>query len=398
MNLNLIYLPERVSPFLSAVKAQIKQAVKKVYLSFQPYDGLTFSPTRGPVQCSDAKSVALAAGGSHITVREQDQRTFRLPQTVNSSLSGFFSQFAQTDYPPISISEIPGGHVYFDGAVLCPDGTTLARDLSLDFTSPANSHHLCGRLVHKSKILEGRTLSVASWRTQSYFHWLLDELPRYLVPHIPPFENIVCSRDTEINREALRLLGLDHKNISFINQAKHFECSSLIVPSYVAPTGHPSSYQVELLKRAIEPLITSSSIYPEKIFVSRKSARSRNIVNEDAVFSFFESQRYTRIKLEDLSWQDQINIFYHAREIFSPHGAGLANLVFCANKPLVIEVFNARYMHWCFWKLAVLVGAHYVPIAFPSMDEVEHNIAAGNLNINMGKPDIYAPIYLELKS
>jgi hypothetical protein len=376
----------------------IKKALKKIYLSFQPCDGPTLFPTRGPLRCGFASEIAYAAGGSQTIVRREDEQRFEIPTTDNPSVAKFFSNLTYSRHPPVSVTMIPGGHIYSEGAVFSPDGTILARDLSLDFSSPIDSHYLCRKPIHRSKLLKGSTLAVASWQTRSYYHWLLDELPRYLLPGIPAFDQIVCSRNTGINQEALRVLGLGNKKILPLDQAKHYKCDLLIVPSYVSPTGEPSPYLVELLTKAVQPLISKARDYPEKIFISRKAARGRKIVNEDAVFQFFKSQGYTRISLEDFSWRDQINIFYHAQEIFAPHGAGLANLVFCSKKPLVIELFNTKYLHWCFWRLATLVGAQYMPIAFPLMEPVEHNLAAGSLDINVSNPTELISLYQNLKA
>jgi hypothetical protein len=179
-------------------------------------------------------------------LREKEERVFEVPNVGSQSLVSFFSKYARTEYSPISISVIPGGHVYSDGAVFSPDGTTLACDLSL-----TSSHYLCGRRIHRPLMLTGNTLSVASWRTRSYYHWLLDELPRYLLPDIPAFDQIVCSRDSNVNREALRIMGLEDKKVLFLDKAKHFQCDLLISPSYVTPTGEPSLFVVALLKEAI---------------------------------------------------------------------------------------------------------------------------------------------------
>lgn len=380
------------------IASLLKKILKKLYLSYQPCDGPTLFPTRGPIRCGLASEIATVSGGYQTIIRGEDAQEFEIPLTNNPNIANFFSNFTHSQYPPVSITVIPGGHIYSEGAVFSPDGAVLARDLSLDFSSPIDSHYLCGKPIHRSKTLKGSTLAVASWQTRSYYHWLLDELPRYLLPNIPAFDQMVCSRDTAINREALRALGLENKKILPLDQAKHYKCELLIAPSYIAPTGEPSPYLVELLTEAVQPLISTAGNYPEKIFISRKSARGRRIINEDAIFHFFESQGYTRINLEDFSWRDQINIFYYAQEIFAPHGAGLANLVFCSRKPLVIEVFNTKYLHWCFWRLATLVGARYVPIAFPLMEPVEHNLAAGNLDIHVSNPAELVSLYQSLRA
>lgn len=374
----------------------LKQAIKQTYLRFQPYDGPTLFPTRGPTRCGLVADIATAAGGSHTIAIDGSDYRFEVPPTDNPSLADFFAHHAHTQIPPVSISQIPGGRIYVNGVVLSPDGTTVARDLSLDFTAPFESHYLCDRPIHRSQPLKGRTLSVASWRTRSYYHWLLDELPRYLVPDLPPFDQIVCSRDSAINREVIHLLGLDPERIIFLNQVKHYQCDELIVPSYIATTGQPSSHLVDCLTQAVQPLISSPKPYPEKIFISRKSAGVRRIANEDAVFQSLESQGFTRIQLEKFSWQDQINLFYHAREIIAPHGAGLANLVFCAQKPFVMEIFNSNYIHWCFWQLATLVGANYVPLAFPETTKIQHDLSAGRLDINIGDSAHFTTLYQQI--
>ncbi|MBD2124677.1 DUF563 domain-containing protein [Trichocoleus sp. FACHB-262] len=397
MEARIISFYRRIALNYSSITSLLKKTLKKIYLSYQPYDGPTLFLTRGPIHCGLASEIAIASGGYQIIIRREDERRFEIPLTDNPNIANFFSNFTHSRYPPVSITAIPGGHIYSDGAVFSPDGTVLARDLSLDFSSPIDSHYLCRKPIHKSKPLTGSTLAVASWQTRSYYHWLLDELPRYLLPDIPAFDQIVCSRDTAINREALRALGLENKKILPLDQAKHYECDLLITPSYIAPTGEPSLYLVELLTEAVQSLISTTKNYPEKIFISRKSARGRRIINEDAIFQLFEAQGYTRINLENLPWRDQINIFYYAQEIFAPHGAGLANLVFCSRKPLVIELFNTKYLHWCFWRLATLVGARYMPIAFPLMEPVEHNLAAGNLDIDVGNPAAFISIYQSLK-
>ncbi|MFH7245469.1 MAG: glycosyltransferase family 61 protein [Spirulina sp.] len=371
----------------------LKKGLKKAYLSLQPYDGPTLFTTRGPSRCQLISEVAKAAGGYHTTLRKGDTYSFPLPKSNHPAIAAFFAQYASGEYPPITVSEIPGGRIYANGVVLSPDGTTLARDLSLDYTHPFESHYLLNRPIHRSQSLKGRVLSVASWQTHSYYHWLLDELPRYLLSNLPDYDQVVCSRKTSAYQAAIEHLGLDKKPIVFLDRIKHYQCDVLIVPSYVSTTGQPSPYLVERLTQAVTPLIKDSASYPEKIFISRQLAGLRRIVNEDALFQNLEPYGFTRVRLEDFSWQDQINLFYHAREIISPHGAGLANLVFCAQKPLVIELFNANYMHWCFWQLATLVGANYQPFAFPRAGKVQQIPSAGALDIEISDISSFLEAY-----
>jgi len=374
----------------------LKHTIKEAYLRLQPYDGPTLFPVCGPNRCALVSEVARGAGGYHTTLRGEETYSFALPESDDLAITNFFAQFAQCEFPPITVSAIPGGHTYANGVVLSPDGTTLARDLSLDFTHSFESHYLLNRPIHRGQTLEGDVLSIASWQTHSYYHWLLDELPRYLLPNLPDYDQLVCSRETRAYRSAIQYLGLDQKPIVFLERVKHYKCDVLIAPSYVANTGQPRPYLVKILTQAVDPLIDSSVSYPAKIFISRQLAGLRCIIKEDILFQELETQGFVKVCLENLSWQEQINLFYHAREIISPHGAGLANLVFCAQKPLVIELFNANYMHWCFWQLAMLVGANYHPFAFPRVHQVRQVPSAGALDIEVDNITSFIEAYQRL--
>ena len=84
-----------------------------------------------------------------------------------------------------------------------------------------------------------------------------------------------------------------------------------------------------------------------------------------------------KVRLEALPWVEQINAFARAREIVAPHGAGLANLVFCCPGARVVEFFNAAYVNPCFWRLAALRGLDYRPVATPET-EPPACVARGN--------------------
>jgi hypothetical protein len=363
----------------------LKKTLKETYLRFQPYDGPTLFPVRGPDRCGLVSEIAAAAGGSHTTIWEGGTYDFPLPESDNPALTDFFAQYAHSEHPPVTLSQIPGGHTYANGVVLSPDGSMLARDVSIDFTHPFESHYLLNRPIYRSRL------------THSYYHWLLDELPRHLLPDLPDYDQVVCSRNTGVCREAMQHLGLDKKPIHFLDKVKHYQCDSLIVPSYIATIGQPSPYLVERLTQAVTHLISPLTSYPEKLFISRQLAGVRRVVNEDSLFQLLEPQGFTRIRLENFSWKEQINLFYHAREIIAPHGAGLANLVFCAQKPLVIELFNANYVHWCFWHLAMLTDANYVPLIFPNRGKAQQLSAEGVSDITIDGLHNFIAIYKSLR-
>ena len=172
----------------------------------------------------------------------------------------------------------------------------------------------------------------------------------------------------------------------------HYKAESLVVPSYVSAEGEPSEILVRLLNEFAEPLLKKNELLPEKIFVTRSKASGRYIINESEVFAELEPAGFKLIKLEELTWSEQINLFHNAKQIISPHGAGLANLAFCTQSPRVIEIFHSKYIHWCFWKLAQLIGADYIPIASPKEAEIDHDPTGYRQSNILASPDILKEI------
>jgi capsular polysaccharide biosynthesis protein len=239
--------------------------------------------------------------------------------------------------------------------------------------------------------ISGNALNVNSAGSQSYYHWLLDELPRLLVAPKKAYDKIICSRDSNVNREVMEVLGVDRDSLVFLDDAaapyNHLCADLLTCPSLVAPSGEPSSLLVDLLTEFVSPFICFQEASPSKIYICRSNAPGRRLAAESELIAKLGDSGFVPIQLEALSWKQQVNLFYHAREICAPHGAGLANLAFCANRPKVIEIFNSEYVHWCFWKLTQLVGGEYFPFAFP-LTGAEHNPDRCYSDIQMSASDV----------
>ena len=356
----------------------------------------------GPTKCDSVKKITIDNSGSHEQLYGPTHTSFPIPKTNIPSLKDFFAAKSSRAIPAITVSRIPWGSVHAGGVVLSPDGVTIARDLSMDFGKPVSEHYLCHQRIQRPAKLKGSALCVSSASTASYYHWLLDELPRQLVLKNETFDNIICSRDTSQNRHALEMLGRGGGRVVYTDSIQrfsrnHYKAESLVVPSYVAAEGQPSEPLINLLTEFVEPLTKKNELLPEKIFITRSKVSGRYIINEAEVFAELEPAGFKLIKLEELTWSEQINLFHNAKQIISPHGAGLANLVFCAQSPRVIEIFHSKYVHWCFWKLAKLIGADYIPIVSPMEAEIDHNPAEyGRSNI-LASPDIIKEILIAAK-
>ena len=98
---------------------------------------------QGPIRCAFAGDIAREVGGEQILIHQGSESKIEIPATDQAELVSFLSKHSSTRNPPITITTIPGGRAYAGGVVLSPDGTTVARDLSVDFAKPFHSHYLC---------------------------------------------------------------------------------------------------------------------------------------------------------------------------------------------------------------------------------------------------------------
>jgi capsular polysaccharide biosynthesis protein len=97
----------------------------------------------------------------------------------------------------------------------------------------------------------------------------------------------------------------------------------------------------------------------ERLYFTREKAGRRQVANEAALWAKLDELGFAKIALEDLSWAEQIAACRRARVVVSPHGAGLANLAFCAPGTRVVELVNREYFNPGYWRLAALQGLDY---------------------------------------
>ena len=261
------------------------------------------------------------------------------------------------------LSRLPGGRVFGAGAVLAPDGQTLARDVSTDFGKPFNQHWLLtyAKMPPPQRV-PGTTAVVAVTLGDGYCHWLLEELPRLLMIEEGSCETIIAHTRARFVRDAL---ALARRRERFIEAARysHFECERLLIPSLVDQPGRPTLGTVETLNAFVAPLRPSAvSPFGERLYITREKARRRRLHNEAELWRELEPRGFVKIVAEELPWPEQIIAFSQARVIVAPHGAGLANLVFCQPGARVVEFFNRAYVNPCFQHLASVNCIEYQAI------------------------------------
>lgn len=114
-----------------------------------------------------------------------------------------------------------------------------------------------------------------------------------------------------------------------------------------------------------------------KVFVSREKAQKRCIVNQDEIWQVFKRYGWEKVCMEDLSFDDQINLMGETRAFSSSSGAGFGNIIFIPEGAHVFELCNDAIMSASFYALACAMGHHYwlgksTPVGQHAMPDYDH--------------------------
>jgi capsular polysaccharide biosynthesis protein len=316
-----------------------------------------------PELCERLETITRRFGGSIRHIGESRRVEYALPTRVAAPLREFLAQQAIVTVAPTCIAELPGGRVLGSGNVLSPDGRSLVRDVSEDFGKPFDQHWLLTYPRMPAPLpLKGRTAVVATTLGSGYSHWLLEELPRLLLGSFEDCDALIAHTKHPFARAALAMHGFTGALID-ARRGRHWACDELVVPSMLSTPGFPTQEAVRLVETFAAPLMTGESRWGERLYLSRAKAKRRRVVREEALVSALESRGFRCLYLEEMTWAEQVCAFSHAREIVAPHGAGLANTVFCRAGTKVVELFHREYVNPCFWRLASIQRLDYRPIA-----------------------------------
>lgn len=285
----------------------------------------------------------------------------KLDDTPEWAFAGCLQSRPLPSYPAL----IPRGRVAgFSGGVISPDHKLL-WDVSYEFGSTPATHTLLKmpRLPSVTP-LPGIAAVLTSSASSNYYHWLFDVLARIHLLRlggIPVSRYIINSQGhVPFQTETLAALGIPREKLIICGHHTHIEADWLVVPSLPGYNGHPPKWACDFLREALYPNRDSQpTAGGERLYISREDAKHRNVTNGDEVVRELAAYGFRIVKLEQHSVREQARLFSAAEAIVAPHGAGLANLIFCRPKTKVFELHSPNYVVTCYWVLSNHVGAEY---------------------------------------
>lgn len=308
------------------------------------------------LEMSPRVSVHLAAGKT-LAVEDEAVPTY-FPETQGYS-------------PETYLAILPNGRAWGDlyTSVIWSEDNTLLADLStgnvpfvfaLDKLPP----------VHK---IEGTVAFLSTLGGDTYYHWWVDILPRLELlrrsgidwDKIDKF--VINNVRHRFQKDIIDTLNIPPEKLITSLDYPHIQATQLLVPSVTSSTEKwfgpfiegPPKWVCDFLRQKFLPLVDSHSKTSEKVYISRRKAKVRRLINEEEVIALLEPLGFKTVILESLSVTEQISLMAGAKTIIAPHGAGLTNTIFCQPGTQLLEIFSPRYVPDCYWIISNHLGLDY---------------------------------------
>lgn len=202
-------------------------------------------------------------------------------------------------------------------------------------------------------------------QSTGYGHFILEEVPRLLwvARQFPEVRVLLASSAPRFCREALELLASrgSIRGFELIDDKVMLAMTEYAFAQAEAYSGFFHSTDIGVLREGLLPRVQPSSGRSERLYLTRRQA-SRGFDNEIEVESALAAAGVRAVCLEDMTIGDEIQLLSRAALVVAPHGAGLANLVWCPPSARVVELFSPKLKNDCYARVCSTLGLHYTPL------------------------------------
>lgn len=201
-------------------------------------------------------------------------------------------------------------------------------------------------------------LATATWVLErvwhNHSHWLTAHLPKLrLLQQRQALDGVLLPETLPpAMADSLRLMGLDPAAFPTFapDRPMRVERLTLLVTDRFRP---------ELL-RPVRDAIGRLAPHPwRRVFISRQGATRRRLVNEDALWPRLAARGFERVRMEDLSFPEQVALMGETSVLVAPHGAGLTNMIACPEGTRIVEMADLTFPNPNFYALAAAMGHAY---------------------------------------
>jgi len=266
----------------------------------------------------------------HIGDDEVAQEYFTTHRAVLERPQALISIEGATIRDLIGLVELPDGQICYEGNWWLP---YLQEH-------PAYKR----RFALKHRTLSGNIYSLLCLWAPEFYHWFHDVLPRLetALPHLPVDTKFLINSDPKAwQLDSLFAFGIGENRLETQSGCMHTRVERLW---FATPVGQTCLGSGIVIRRVADRLRRhfigddSRQGVNHRLYISRRKAALRRIVNESEIIPLLEAHGFETVLSEDLSLAEQIELFAKAGAVIGAHGAGLTNLIYCDPGSYVGEI------------------------------------------------------------
>jgi capsular polysaccharide biosynthesis protein len=203
------------------------------------------------------------------------------------------------------------------------------------------------------------------WSVSNYYHWLLDVLVKVRFVEPERFAVLCPGWAPPFAKESLQLFPWAEivelpPGVGAIVDALTFV--------EIPVGGLFAQYNPETVAGLRTDLIAragAASAPPLRLYMTRALAKTRTIVNEAETIDVLKGYGFEVVETAGLSFVEQVRLFARCEAFVSPHGAGLANILFMPPGSPVLELTSDTatdntHVAGEFWRLCYALGLPYL--------------------------------------
>ena len=253
----------------------------------------------------------------------------------------------------------------YGGSVVTVDDKLLA-DLSPEVWGVENHPIFSELRLPKPQRLTARTaIAVTPEAPGNYYHWIIDLLPRLALiksatGSFDSFAQILVNGSRASYEQAsMNALGVPGEKIRYVEANDRFQIENATIPSMDHFSKTIAPWKIKCLRALRESIPITSRIASKRIYISRRRAAVRRVLNEKDFEQILRDAGFVSIEVESLSWPEQVALFSNAEVILAPHGAALASAAFCETGTLIAEIGTRAGYKEFYLRLAASTGLRY---------------------------------------
>ncbi len=243
--------------------------------------------------------------------------------------------------------------------------------------------------------ISGNVLSLVQGTSaiNNYGHWMLDIIPKMILTEkhkdLKSFDAIYLPNiKKQFQIDSLKYFDIDFSKVIDGSVIRHIHANQITIPEH--PYWRLNEFQLDTVSNIDSDIVnkirskflnkSSNNNKKRKLFIDRSDSifLHSQIENYNQISSLLKKYNFEKIKLTNLTFEEQITYFNEAEIIVGAHGAGLCNLIFCSPKTRIIELTSHNYKCDVFRNISSINNLNYFNLISSK------NIPANGLN-----PDIY---------